>query len=318
MLPSESLPKPQAFTLQRVTLVGLGLIAGSLALALRKSGWRGELVGWGPRAPSLQKGVDLGVIDRFSLDLEEAIAGSDLIIIGAPPIATGEVLADLLARLRASERDPIVTDLASIKGWVVERAGVPYARYVPGHPIAGSENSGVAAADADLFQGREAILTPLENTDPAAVEMVRAMWIRVGSRVTDMSVADHDAALAASSHSPHMIAYALTRALATDPLSPMKHGGGALRDMTRIAGSDPVMWRDVALTNRDAVMAALANVQLELAALEKLIAEEDAAGLQHYFTFCRQERRRHDGVLNPLIDGSEVAASQDSQEESKR
>jgi len=289
------------FPAQRITLVGLGLIAGSLALALKKAGWQGELVAWGPREPSLQKGKDLGVIDRFSLDLETALADTDLIVVGAPPMATGEILAEILGILDKSASLPVVTDLASIKGWVIARANTRYPRFVPGHPIAGSENSGVGAANADLFQGREAILTPVDDTDAEAVETVRTMWQLVGSRVTVMSVDNHDAALAASSHSPHMLAYALTKALANDPLDPMKHGGGALRDMTRIAASDPVMWRDVALTNRDALIAALEDVQREIAVLQNMIAKDDAGGLEDYFAECREQRRRHDAILNPLL-----------------
>ena len=289
------------FPAQRITLVGLGLIAGSLALALKKAGWQGELVAWGPREPSLQKGKDLGVIDRFSLDLETALADTDLIVVGAPPMATGEILAEILGILDKSASLPVVTDLASIKGWVIARANTRYPRFVPGHPIAGSENSGVGAANADLFQGREAILTPVDDTDAEAVETVRTMWQLVGSRVTVMSVDNHDAALAASSHSPHMLAYALTKALANDPLDPMKHGGGALRDMTRIAASDPVMWRDVALTNRDALIAALEDVQREIAVLQNMIAKDDAGGLEDYFAECREQRRRYDAILNPLL-----------------
>ncbi|MGD2009234.1 MAG: prephenate dehydrogenase/arogenate dehydrogenase family protein [Cellvibrionales bacterium] len=298
-----------AFPVQRITLVGLGLIAGSLALALKKAGWQGELVAWGPREPSLQKGVDLGVIDRFSLDLETALADTGLIVVGAPPMATGEILTEILGVLEKSGSLPVVTDLASIKGWVIARANTRYSRFVPGHPIAGSENSGVAAANADLFRGREAILTPVGDTDAQAVETVRAMWQLVGSRVTVMSVENHDAALAASSHSPHMLAYALTKALAKDPLDPMKHGGGALRDMTRIAASDPVMWRDVALTNRDALIVALEDVQKEIALLQNMIAKDDAGGLESYFAECREQRRRHDAILNPLlgVDGADDA-----------
>ena len=217
----------------KVVFLGLGLISGSLALALKRNGWVGKITAWGPRAPSLERGLALGVIDDFDLDLSQAIAGADVLVIGAPPISTGELLATLPRRLQALNATPIITDLASMKGWVIDQMPESYPRFVPGHPIAGSENSGVMAARADLFVGREAILTPDASTDPEAVKWVTAMWESVGSRVTVMSATDHDAALAASSHSPHMLAYALTMALANDPLNPMRHGGGALRDMTR-------------------------------------------------------------------------------------
>ena len=284
----------------KIAFLGLGLISGSLALALKRSGWVGKITAWGPRAPSLERGLALGVIDDFDLNLSEAIAGADVLVIGAPPISTGELLATLPGLLRALDTTPIITDLASMKGWVIDQMPESYPRFVPGHPIAGSENSGVMAARADLFEGREAILTPDASTDLEAVKWVTAMWESVGSRVTVMSATDHDAALAASSHSPHMLAYALTMALANDPLNPMRHGGGALRDMTRIAASDPVMWRDVALTNKESLIDSLTAVENQLSVLKELIASGGGEELERYFSICRAVRREHDGVLNPL------------------
>lgn len=284
----------------KIVFLGLGLISGSLALALKRSGWVGKITAWGPRAPSLERGLALGVIDDFDLNLSEAIAGADVLVIGAPPISTGELLATLPGLLRALDTTPIITDLASMKGWVIDQMPESYPRFVPGHPIAGSENSGVMAARADLFEGREAILTPDASTDLEAVKWVTAMWESVGSRVTVMSATDHDAALAASSHSPHMLAYALTMALANDPLNPMRHGGGALRDMTRIAASDPVMWRDVALTNKESLIDSLTAVENQLSVLKELIASGGGEELERYFSICRAVRREHDGVLNPL------------------
>ncbi len=295
------------FTCQKVALLGLGLISGSLALALRRSGFGGELIGWGPREPSLQRGLELGVIDRYRLDLDAVLADADMIVVGAPPIPSGDLLAEVLPKVASLPHQPIVTDLASIKGWIVDRAGHDYPRFVPGHPIAGSEHSGVAAGRADLFAGREIILTPQPETDPVAVDAVTAMWLLTNARVTCMPIADHDAALAASSHSPHMVAYAITMALADDPLDPMQHGGGALRDMTRIAGSDPVMWRDIALTNRDAVITAIEDVERELARLKTLIANSDGEGMREYFARCREVRRSHDAILNPLFESESNA-----------
>jgi prephenate dehydrogenase len=299
-----------SFNAERVVLLGLGLISGSLAKALRRGGWSGELVAWGPREKSLALGAELGVVDRYSLDLEEAISGADMIVVGAPPVATGELLAQLLPRLAAQVHAPVVTDLASIKGFVIAAAATSYPGFVPGHPIAGSEDSGVAAARANLFAGRETILTPLAETSQHALEQVHAMWLLAGSRVTLMSVQEHDAALAASSHSPHMLAYALTMALAKDPLMPMQHGGGALRDMTRIAASDPVMWRDVALTNSEALLKAISQVTDELALLSRLVEQADSPALTDYFARCRQVRRDHDAVLNPLFESANKETEQ--------
>lgn len=284
----------------RLAILGLGLLSGSLAAALRQRGWPGHIAAWGPRPASLECGLAMGVVDSISLDLAAVIDGADIIVVGAPPIATGTLLAELLVHPRVVEQQPVVTDLASIKGHVIAAAGSDYPGFVPGHPIAGSEHSGVAAADADLFAGREVILTPLPATDPVALDAVRRLWLATGARVTEMAVAAHDAALAASSHSPHMVAYALTMALEHDDLQPMKHGGGALRDMTRIAGSDPLMWRDIALTNRAALLTALDGFSAELGTLRGLIDRADGEALSAYFAACRKVRRDHDAVLNPL------------------
>ncbi|MDG2460031.1 MAG: prephenate dehydrogenase/arogenate dehydrogenase family protein [Luminiphilus sp.] len=288
-----------------VAFLGLGLISGSLAGALRASGWGGDRIAWGPRLPSLEHGKRLGIVDHICLDLDEVLLRSDLVVIGAPPVATAELLPEVLTKA-LQYGEPVVTDMASVKGFIVEAATRHYPKFVPGHPIAGSENSGVEAARSDLFRGREVILTPTADTDPEAVTLVEDLWSAAGARMTHMSVAEHDAALAASSHVPHMISYALTAMLGDHALAPMKHGGGALRDMTRIAASDPVMWRDIALTNREAVLAAMDALSAEHDALRGLIADRDAEGLEQYFKQCRVLRREHDAVLNPALNDAEA------------
>jgi len=287
-----------------VAFLGLGLISGSLAGALKRGNWRADLIAWGPREPSLARGLALGLIDRFSLDLPAVVAEADLIVIGAPPEATAQMLPEVLD-LASASGEPVVTDMASIKGVIVEAAGTDYPRFVPGHPIAGSENSGVSAAYPELFDGREVILTPSRDTDPSALRTVERLWTTAGARITHMSVADHDAALAASSHMPHMVAYALTSMLAGHVLSPMKHGGGALRDMTRIAASDPLMWSDITLTNRDAILAAMDAMAQEQDHLRTLIAEADSEAIETFFARCREVRRKHDDILNPVTPESE-------------
>ena len=229
-----------------------------------------------------------------------------MVVIGAPPEATAALLPQVLA-LAEQNGQPVVPDRASIKGFIVEAAVPAYARFVPGHPIAGSEHSGVDAATPQLFEGREVILTPLDTTESAAVSVVERIWAVAGARVTHMSVADHDAALAASSHMPHMLAYALTAMLGDHELAPMRHGGGALRDMTRIAASDPVMWRDIALTNRDAILEAMDAVATEHSALRTMIANADDVALEVFFARCRHIRREHDAILNPLHRAAEGA-----------
>lgn len=287
-----------------VAFLGLGLISGSLAGALKRGNWRADLIAWGPRAPSLERGLDLGLIDHFSLDLPAVVAEADVIVIGAPPEATAQLLPELLD-LASSSGEPVVTDMASIKGVIVEAAGTDYPWFVPGHPIAGSENSGVESAYPELFDGREVILTPSGETDTSALKIVERLWTTAGAHITHMSVEDHDAALAASSHVPHMVAYALTSMLADHALSPMKHGGGALRDMTRISASDPLMWRDIALTNRDAILIAMDAMAQEHEHLRTLIAEADGDAIETFFARCREVRRKHDDILNPLNPQSE-------------
>ena len=287
-----------------VAFLGLGLISGSLAGALKRGNWRADLIAWGPRAPSLERGLALGLVDRFSLDLATVVAEADVIVVGAPPEATAQLLPEVLD-LALVLGEPVVTDMASVKGVIVEAAGTSYRRFVPGHPIAGSENSGVGAAYPELFDGREVILTPSVDTETSALKTVERLWTTAGARITYMSVANHDAALAASSHVPHMMAYALTSMLADHRLSPMKHGGGALRDMTRISASDSLMWRDIALNNRDAILTAMDAMAQAHDHLRTLIAEADGDAIETFFARCREVRREHDDILNPLTPKSE-------------
>ena len=290
-----------AFHARTVALVGLGLISGSLARALKSSQWEGKLIAWGPREPSLKRGLELGVIDDYSLVLSDIVEQADVIVVGAPPIATAEVLRELTALGVDAVRKPVITDLASIKGYVVDALSVDYPDFVPGHPIAGSEHSGVEHADAALFNGREIILTPLPETNPTAIETVSAMWALTGGYIRQMSVTAHDAMLAASSHMPHLVSYALTGALERDESDPMVHGGGALRDMTRIAASDPLMWTDIAITNRDALLHSIDQFEAEMQLLRTMVDARDAPALQSYFARCRTHRREHDSILNPLL-----------------
>jgi prephenate dehydrogenase len=290
-----------AFHARTVALVGLGLISGSLARALKSSQWEGKLIAWGPREPSLKRGLELGVIDDYSLVLSDIVEQADVIVVGAPPIATAEVLRELTALGVDAVRKPVITDLASIKGYVVDALSVDYPDFVPGHPIAGSEHSGVEHADAALFDGREIILTPLPETNPTAIETISAMWALTGGYIRQMSVTAHDAMLAASSHMPHLVSYALTGALERDDSDPMVHGGGALRDMTRIAASDPLMWTDIAITNRDALLHSIDQFEAEMQLLRTMVDARDAPALQSYFARCRTHRREHDSILNPLL-----------------
>ncbi len=280
-----------------VLIVGLGLIGGSLARALRASGFCERLVGFGHRAPSLERGVELGVIDEYTLDLDEALSTADIVVLCTPTLTAEDMLPDVLARTRELGRPVIVTDAASVKGNLYRRAldchdGTMPPGLVLAHPIAGSENSGVDASRADLYRDHRVILTPVEGNDAAAVALVRAMWQSTGAEVVDMSVEQHDRVLAATSHLPHVLAYALVDALASSAHGQdiFRYAAGGFRDFTRIASSDPVMWRDISLANRDALLEALDGFNEHLGALREAIASGDAEQLAATFGRAKAAR----------------------------
>jgi prephenate dehydrogenase len=277
-------------------ILGLGLIGGSLARALRRSGFSQRFVGYGHREPSLRRGVELGVIDEFTLDLDEAISRADILVICTPTLTAAQMLEQILPRLDGHAKRPIITDVASVKGSLrdtaIATAGSMPAQLVLGHPIAGSERSGVEAADVNLFVNHRVILTPVEGNDPAAVDLVRAMWASTGAEVLDMSVDRHDAVLAATSHLPHILAYTLVDALSSSDASDdmFRCAAGGFRDFTRIASSDPVMWRDIALANKSALLNAIDMFSGHLAHLRTAVQAGDADELMN--TFSRAKRAR--------------------------
>jgi len=298
----------------RVTILGLGLIGGSLAKALKRHGAVAEVVGWGHRQSSLQTGVELGVIDRYTLDLAQAVGGADVVVIATPPLIAESMLESLMPLVAPST---IVTDVASVKG-NLERAarrvfGAVPPNLVLAHPIAGSERSGVAAARADLFIGHRVVLTPVENTDPLALERVRAMWRITGAEVVDMSVERHDAVLAATSHLPHVLAYALVDALVGDPARRdiLQFAGGGFRDVTRIAASDPTMWHDIAIANRPALLTAIDEFSSALAALRAAIDRSDGASLIATFERAKAARDQFADMLRRQADAERDAPDLD-------
>jgi len=286
-----------------VVILGLGLIGGSLARALRRSGFSKRFVGWGHREPSLRRGVELGVIDDFTLDLDAAVAQADILVVCTPTLVAANMLGEILPRLRHSDRSPVITDVASVKGNLRDAAigamGAMPPRLVLAHPIAGSERSGVEASDAELFVNHRVILTPEEGNDPAAVELVRAMWASTGAEVVDMAVAEHDAVLAATSHLPHVLAYALVDALAQSPASGdiFRFAAGGFRDFTRIASSDPAMWRDIAIANKSALLDSIDLFSDHLAQLRQAVQDEDGAQLFNTFTRAKQARDEFAAIL---------------------
>jgi len=281
-------PQPRS-----ICLVGVGLITGSLGLALRAAGAAVEVTGFGRDPRRLEKARALGAIDRFSTDPHQVVAQADVVVLGVPLGAVAPVLDQLAPALPA---DAVLTDVGSAKGCVVadvERVlGALPAGFVPGHPIAGTEHSGVEAAFAQLYQNRRVILTPTRATRPGATETITAMWQAAGASVTTMSVAHHDRMLAMTSHLPHMLAFGLVDMLsrAPDHEEILDYAAGGFRDFTRIASSDPVMWRDVCLGNREAILSALGDYQRDLTELARLIESADAAGLESVFASAKATR----------------------------
>ncbi len=280
-------------TIKRLTVIGVGLIGGSLARALKAADACDEVVGWGRNAAQLEKAKALGVIDRAETDLAAAVEDADIVVIGVPVGAMEAVLSALKPHLGAQV---VVTDVGSTKGSVTDAArnvfGIVPPRFIPGHPIAGTERSGVEASQAELFQQRRVILTPDEDSDPDAVKTVRDMWQQAGAEVSEMSVAHHDEVLAATSHLPHMLAFTLVDTLARleDHDDIFRYAAGGFRDFTRIASSNPQMWHDICLNNRDALLKMVRRFDEELQCLAQAIENGDSEALLAVFERAKAAR----------------------------
>ncbi|WP_275927870.1 bifunctional prephenate dehydrogenase/3-phosphoshikimate 1-carboxyvinyltransferase [Pseudomonas sp. 3MA1] len=284
----------------RLVVIGLGLIGGSFAKGLRESGVCREVVGVDLDPQSRQLAVELGVVDRCEEDLALACQGADVIQLAVPILAMEKLLA-LLARMDLGQA--VLTDVGSAKGNVVRAAqeafaGMP-ARFVPGHPIAGSEQSGVEASNAQLFRRHKVILTPLEQTDPDALDLIDRLWRELGADVEHMQVERHDEVLAATSHLPHLLAFGLVDSLAkrSENLDIFRYAAGGFRDFTRIAGSDPVMWHDIFLANREAVLRTLDTFRNDLDALRDAVDAGDGHQLLGVFTRARVAREHFGKIL---------------------
>lgn len=284
----------------RLTILGLGLIGGSLAKALKEKNAVREVVGWGHREASLQTGLQLGIIDRYSLDLADAVRDADIVVIATPTLTAETVLEQLAGVVGPTT---IITDVASVKGNLLRAAervfGEVPANLVLAHPIAGSEKSGVAAAKADLFIKHRVIVTPTERTSIKALELIEAMWQCVGADVSRMSVDDHDAVLAATSHLPHVLAFALVDALAGDPAHReiFRYAAGGFRDFTRIASSDPTMWHDITLANRVALVGLIDQFSAHLADLRAAIDRSDSDYILQSFARAKDARDEFSELL---------------------
>jgi prephenate dehydrogenase len=289
--------------ISKLVIIGVGLIGGSFALALRKANRVAHIVGVGRSRENLQRALLAGAIDEIAGDLSSALTHADLVFLAIPVGQTGVIMAQISPYL---EPGTIVTDAGSTKQDVVAAARSHLARhlenFVPGHPIAGAELSGVGGADADLFRNKNVVLTPLEKTSGGAIKRVTELWQACGARVSQMSAAEHDKTLAAVSHLPHILAFLLMNHVSSNAQynpddmlrsnDSLRFAGSGFRDFTRIAGSSPEMWRDICLANREALSGQIDAYQNELTALREMLACDDGEALERVFASAREARQR--------------------------
>lgn len=296
----------------RAAVIGLGHQGGSIALAARRFGGIGAVTGFDLDPDVRSRARMLGLVDEMAETLTEAVADADLVILCVPVGVMSIVMAEMGPALNA---EAVVTDVGSVKAPVQRdaEASLPYPqRFVAGHPVAGTEQSGPDSALAELFVGRWTILTPAETTDTDAVEKVSALWRRFGARIDTMDAAHHDMVLAITSHIPHLIAYNIVGTAAhleeVTQSEVIKFSAGGFRDFTRIAASDPTMWRDVFLSNREAVLEMLARFSEDLTALQRMIRFGDGPALFDLFTRTRSIRRGiiEAGQETPAVDFGRV------------
>ncbi|MGE8633900.1 MAG: prephenate dehydrogenase [Achromobacter piechaudii] len=276
-----------------LAVVGVGLIGGSFAAALRQAGQVGRVLGVGRNAASLARAVELGLIDE-AVSAEDAAKRADIVLLSTPVGGLKNVLSRMLPHLGAAT---VVTDAGSTKAEVVDAArealGDQVGRFVPGHPIAGAERTGPEAADAALYRGRTVILTPLPQNSAQSIDLVRRAWQACGASVINMDADAHDRVLASVSHLPHLLSavYMEQVATAADARTRLDLAGSGFRDFTRIAAGSPEMWRDIFLSNRDAMLAELADVRAVLDRAERAIADGDDAALLALLDSAAQARR---------------------------
>ncbi len=282
--------------LRKIVICGVGLIGGSFALALKQAGALaagGEIVGMGRTAASLEDACQRGVIDRYTTDWADALANADLVMLAMP---VGHTETNLRALAPHLGPNTIVSDAGSTKQDVVTAArkalGDKIGQFVPGHPIAGAEKSGVSAAQADLYRERRVVLTPLPENMPAAVARVRNAWLACGAQVSELDAETHDQIFAAVSHLPHLLAFTLVHEFANRDNAGqlLDFAAGGFRDFTRIASSHPEMWRDICVANRTALIKELDAYQVELMHTRMLLASADGAGLEALFGKARTTR----------------------------
>lgn len=280
---------------QHVAFIGLGLIASSMAHAIRRAGLAAHMTGTARSAQTREVAREIGLVDQVFDTAAEAVAGADLVVLCVPVGAMEAVAREIAPHLAPGVT---VTDVGSVKQAVID-AVAPHlpadSHFIPGHPLAGTEHSGPRSGFAELFDNRWCILTPPEGCDSSALEQLSQFWRGMGANVDLMDAPHHDLVLAVTSHTPHLIAYTMVGVAddlrrVTDS-EVIKYSAAGFRDFTRIAASDPVMWRDVFLTNKDATLEILGRFTEELFALQRAIRQGDGALLHDYFTRTRAIRR---------------------------
>lgn len=288
------------FSTRRVLIIGLGLIGGSFARALRSRGLVDEVMGYDRNRGECELGLSLGVIDRIVDDLETAVRGADLVVLAVPVKVMEQVLSEIKPWLRP---ETLITDVGSTKGNLVAAArrlfGTLPPGFVPGHPIAGTEKSGVGASDERLFVRRKLILTPLPESHPDATLAIARLWQGVGSEVLQMGVSRHDEVLAATSHLPHLLAFSLVDTLAHEAENTdiFRYAAGGFRDFTRIAASDPSMWHDICFANRDQLLSQIDRFSEGVGRLREAIAGGDSQALLGIFTRAKSAREHFSRIL---------------------
>jgi prephenate dehydrogenase len=280
---------------ERVAVLGVGLIGGSFALALKQAKACAHVVGAGRNPANLKLALERGVIDSIAADAVAAAHGADLVLLAAPVAQFPKLFRDVASVLGPKA---IVTDGGSTKRDVIASAraalGKKISQFVPAHPIAGAEQSGAGAASAELFRGKRVIMTPLRENSDSTVKKAQDAWSACGARITRMHPEEHDAILAAVSHLPHVLAYALVHEFAArdNAAQLFAYAAGGFRDFTRIASSHPEMWRDICIANRDRLLEELEKYRIELDAMARLLESADGPGLEKAFTEARDARER--------------------------
>jgi len=292
---NKELKMDKFFTFNRVTFIGFGLINSSLARVFKSKSLAKEICAYSRRKETLLKIKDLNIADYIYDDIKQSVENSDLIILGVPVGVMSSLVQEFASSLKS---DAIITDVGSIKKGLIDSISLVLPKgvhFVPGHPIAGTENSGPESGFEDLFKGRWCILTPTKNTSKDAIKKVDYMWQQAGMKVSIMDAEYHDRVLAITSHIPHLVAYSIVGTVTEleDQLKTevIKYSAGGFRDFTRIAASDPVMWRDVFLNNSGAVLEMLGRFIEDLTALQKSIRWKDGEALEELFSKTRDIRK---------------------------